>query len=154
MISSPRRSPLELCGPPRDSLLSQASAEPDEAQKTQGSRAARKTSGFVWASCRTPRRQPQGQIWACREIQAPSLVNSEWDVGLGFSKGPLGGAETLLWSPFSSQGTVSGQVPPLLPSLGWGLAFSKKPSGLHLPGPRGPSCVALPSCPSTGPFHC
>lgn len=110
--------------PPLGSLLSQA--KPDKAQKTKGLGAARKSSGFVCSSCPRPRRQPQGQIWACQEIHAQSLVNFGWDSGLGFSKGHMGGAGDFVPEAPLVPGEVSGQVPPFSLPRPW------IPCGLYL----------------------
>lgn len=106
-------------------------AKPDKAQKTKGLGAARKSSGFVCSSCPRPRRQPRGQIWACQEIHAQSLVNFGWDSGLGFSKGHMGGARDFVPEAPVVPGEVSGQVPPFSLPSPWVL------SGLYLVASNG-----------------
>lgn len=110
--SSPASLPgrrLSCVCPPLRCLLSQAKA--DKAQKTQGPGAARKTSGFVCSSCPRPRRQPRGQIWACQEIHAQSLVNFGWDSGLGFSRGHVGGARDFVLEASLALGLLLGAGP-------------------------------------------
>lgn len=111
---------LELFLPSPRRLLSQA--KPDKAQKTKDSEAARKTSRLFAPRAPDPGASPGTDLGLSGN---PRTISGElWmGLGLGFSKGHMGGARDFVPEAPSALGEVPGQAPPLSsPRLGSPLA--------------------------------